>query len=291
MKLNHDVVTTPPRPAATVMLLRDGPADLEVFMVRRHGQSDVLGGAYVFPGGKVDKEDADAALLARADRSAHQLHAALGEPDLSADEAASMFVAALRETFEEAGLLLASGDRPVDSQRAQALAREGVGFAEILARLDLGLAVGRMVPWSRWITPIIPSVQSKRFDTRFFAVEVPADVVARHDERETTESEWLSPRQALDRYWAHEIALAPPQIMSLAHLSRHRRVADALADARRRSPPVIQPEPLDVDGFRVVAYPGDPHHPISRRAIPGPSRLIFRESRFEPVDGFDALFA
>ena len=65
MKLNHDVVTTPPRPAATVMLLRDAPGGLEVFLVRRHGLSDVLGGAYVFPGGKVDREDADDRALAR----------------------------------------------------------------------------------------------------------------------------------------------------------------------------------------------------------------------------------
>ncbi len=291
MKLNHDVVTTPPRPAATVMLLRDGPTGLEVFLVRRHGLSDVLGGAYVFPGGKVDREDADEALLARADRPAQVLHAELGEPDLPVATAASMYVAALRETFEEAGLLLATDDRPLDTERAQALAREGLNFAQMLDRLDIRLAVGRLVPWTRWITPVIPSVQSKRFDTRFFAVQVAGDAVARHDDRETTDSEWLAPRTALDRYWARAIALAPPQIMSLAHLSRHTTVASALAEARGRVPPVIQPEAMNIAGSRVVAYPGDADHPVAARAMPGPTRLIFREERFEPLEGFDALFA
>jgi 8-oxo-dGTP pyrophosphatase MutT (NUDIX family) len=265
MKLNHDVVTTPPRHAATVMLLRDGADGPEVFMVRRHGLSDVLGGAYVFPGGKVDADDAQPALLARADRPAADLHAALGEPALDPETAASMFVAALRETFEEAGLLLAGGAAAVDPARAAALAREGLAFGELLARLDASLAVGRLVPFTRWITPVIPSVQSKRFDTRFFAVRVAGDTVARHDDRETTESEWLAPRAALERYWAREIALAPP--------------------------PTIQPEPIKVDGLRVVAYPGDPAHPVAARAMPGPTRLVFRDDRFEPVGGFGALFA
>ena len=84
MKLNHDVVTTPPLPAATVMLLRDAADGLEVFMVRRHGLSDVLGGAYVFPGGKVDREDGLPELLARVDQPVQALHAALGEPGLPA---------------------------------------------------------------------------------------------------------------------------------------------------------------------------------------------------------------
>ena len=291
MKLNHDVVTTPPRPAATVMLLRDAADGLEVFMVRRHGLSDVLGGAYVFPGGKVDREDGLSELLARVDQPVQALHAALGEPTLPADTAASMYVAALRETFEEAGLLLATDERPLDIARAQALSRDGVPFTEMLQQLDIRLAVGRLVPWTRWITPVVPSIQAKRFDTRFFAVHVGDDAVARHDERETTESEWLSPRKALDRYWAREISLAPPQIMTLAHLARHRSAASALDEARGRTPPVIQPEPMNIDGYRVVAYPGDARHPLSARAIPGPSRLIFREERFEPVDGFESLFA
>ena len=290
MKLNHDVVTTPPRHAATVMLLRDGADGPEVFMVRRHGLSDVLGGAYVFPGGKVDADDAQPALLARADRPAADLHAALGEPALDPETAASMFVAALRETFEEAGLLLAGGAAAVDPARAAALAREGLAFGELLARLDASLAVGRLVPFTRWITPVIPSVQSKRFDTRFFAVRVAGDTVARHDDRETTESEWLAPRAALERYWAREIALAPPQIMSLAQLARHRDVASALREAASRPPPTIQPEPIKVDGLRVVAYPGDPAHPVRARAMPGPTRLVFRDDRFEPVGGYEALF-
>ena len=79
--------------------------------------------------------------------------------------------------------------------------------------------------------------------------------------------------------------------MTLAHLSRHATVASALSEAASRPPPVIQPEPIQVDGNRVVCYPGDPGHPLVRRAMPGPTRLMFRNKRFEPIDGFDALFA
>ncbi|MEO8249237.1 MAG: NUDIX hydrolase, partial [Burkholderiales bacterium] len=83
---------------------------------------------------------------------------------------------------------------------------------------------------------------------------------------------------------------APPQIMTLAHLAKHDSVASVLAAARARKPPLIQPEPIEHEGVRFVCYPGDDRHPVRDRAMPGPSRLCFREGRFEPLEGFDALF-
>ena len=88
-----------------------------------------------------------------------------------------------------------------------------------------------------------------------------------------------------------EIDLAPPQIQSLAHLARHRTVADVIREARLRPPPVIRPEPFEENGTRVLAYPGDPRHPERTRALPGPTRLIHRAGRFEPIEGFEAFFA
>lgn len=291
MELNHQIVTTPPRAAASVLLLRDGRDGLEIFMVKRHGASDVLGGAYVFPGGKVDSADGEGAAVACLREPPDDLHRALAEPALSPTGAAAMFFAACRETFEESGVLLA-GDADAATQRqAIELGRAGRSFADICRELGLSIAASRLVPWTRWITPVVPSVQSKRFDTRFFAGMVPAGQHAEHDNREATDSVWFTPRAALDRYWANEIELAPPQIMTLAHLTRHGSVASALGEAAGRPPPVIQPEPILLDGQRVVCYPGDPGHPIDRRAMPGPTRLMFRNRRFEPIDGFDALFA
>ena len=101
MELNDQPVATPPRAAATVVLLRDAAAGMEVFMVKRHGLSDVLGGAYVFPGGKVDRADADPGVLQQLSAPLEGLHAALGEPELDTATAAGFFVAACRETFED----------------------------------------------------------------------------------------------------------------------------------------------------------------------------------------------
>lgn len=292
MELNLDSVSTPPRPAATVVLLRDAPAGLEVFLMKRHGLSDVLGGAYVFPGGKVDAADAELDMAAHGDQPASALHAALGEPDISETTAGGLYVAALREAFEESGVLFAQGNAGAQpAAQAAALLREGLGFNAVLAQLALRLQTGAILPWSRWITPVRPSVMNKRFDTRFFVAAVPGGQVARHDDFETTDSVWLSPREALLQYWAGQIELAPPQIMSLAHLARHGAVDSVLAAARLRRPPVIQPESFDDGGERMICYPGDDRHTVREPALPGPTRLCYRNRRFEPLSGFEGLFA
>lgn len=290
MELNTQEATGPIRAAATIVMLRDAPGGLEVFMVKRHGLSDVLGGAYVFPGGKLDPQDAHPAMLARLDQSPDQLQAALHETGLEAVEAAALFVAALREAFEETGVLYAQGADSAIASRAAVLVREGRSFDEVAAAMALRLNASRLVPWSRWITPRVPSVTNKRFDTRFFLAEVPVGQQATHDNHEATDSVWLAPREALQQYWDRGIELAPPQIMSLAHLSRHTSAAGVLAQARAQRPPLIQPEPFEHDGFRVVCYPGDERHSVSARALPGPTRLQYRNKRFEPLGGLGALF-
>lgn len=290
MKLNNEEVLTPPRAAATVVVLRDGVAGPEVFMVRRHGLSDVLGGAYVFPGGKVDPSDADATARNLLDASPRVLHAALGEPELPEAEAVALFVAACRETFEESGVLLGCGATAAHAARAAELVRGGLTFAAALAELGLALDCGNLVPWSRWITPRVPSMMSKRFDTRFFVIALPPGQQAVHDAHEADESAWVAPREALARYWEGRISLAPPQIMSLAHLARHAAVADVIAEARARPPALIEPHSFRLDDTRVLTYPGDERHPVRARALPGPLRLIARNDRFEPPGGFEAFF-
>jgi 8-oxo-dGTP pyrophosphatase MutT (NUDIX family) len=257
MEINLEEITSPVRASASVVMLRDGAAGLEVFLMQRHGLSDVLGGAYVFPGGKVDPLDADPRALAQLGRPLAELHALLHEPALSPSEAAAIFAAAARETFEEAGTRLAASE---------------------------------LVPWSRWITPAVGGVVRKRFDTRFFVAQLPPGQQPRHDDHETTASVWLQPRVALQQYWDGAIQLAPPQIMSLAHLARHADVAAAMAEARSRKPPLIHPEPFEHEGERVICYPGDERHSVRERALPGPTRLHYRDKRFEPQLGFDALF-
>ena len=275
-----------PAPSASVVLLRDGPDDLEVLLLRRHSQSFVLGGAYVFPGGKVDADDVQR--VESLDRPPADLPALLGEPELTPEQAGALYVAAIRELFEEAGLLLAEVG-PQQAARAWTALRAGQPFDEVLAPLRARLCAGALQPWSRWITPTLSSVGRKRFDTRFFLAIAPAGQEPRHDEHEATESLWIAPRAALRRYWAGQIDLAPPQIMSLTHLARYRDVASAFAAARARTPPCIRPEPHDIEGTRVLCYPGDPGHPESEQQLPGPTRLCWRNERFEPDAGLAIL--
>jgi 8-oxo-dGTP pyrophosphatase MutT (NUDIX family) len=291
MELNTETVTTPPRPASTVVLLRDTASGLEVLLLKRHALSDVLGGAYVFPGGKVDDRDAAPGLLRHLDRSPEALHAELHEADIDDTTAASLYVAAIREAFEESGILLAEGARHAQAIAARALLHEGLDFEHVLSRLSLHLHTEQVTPWSRWITPKVPTVTNKRFDTRFFVSGVPSDQVAVHDNHEATESLWITPRAALQRYWQRDIELAPPQIMSLSTLTHFRDVAAVLRHARSVRPPVVAPEPFLQEGMRVVCYPGDERHSIAQRAFPGPTRLTYREGRFEPTTGFESLFA
>jgi 8-oxo-dGTP pyrophosphatase MutT (NUDIX family) len=291
LELNDQAVAIPARAAATVVLLRDAAGGMEVFMVKRHGLSDVLGGAYVFPGGKVDRADTDPEVLQRLGAPLDGLRAALGEAELEAPTAAGFFVAACRETFEEAGVLLAAGAMAQQVEAAQSRAREGLPFGENLAGLALRLDWNSMVPWARWVTPRVPAMINKRFDARFFLAAVPKGQEARHDNHEATESFWLRPRSVLEQYWGGEINLAPAQIMSLVALARHAGVADAFAAARASRPPMVQPEPFKHEQGRAIAFPGDARHPVTERALPGPSFLIYRNERFEPLDGFEALFA
>jgi 8-oxo-dGTP pyrophosphatase MutT (NUDIX family) len=263
---------------------------MEVFMVKRHGLSDVLGGAHVFPGGKVDAADTARDTLERLGTPLEELHAALGEPGIDAAAAAGFFVAACRETFEEAGVLLAEKATARHVGAARAHAREGLRFGAILAQLGLRLDCRNILPWSRWITPRVPAMINKRFDARFFLAAVPHDQAPRHDNVEATESFWLRPRAVLEEYWAGKVNLAPAQIMSLAELARLPDVADALASARARRPPEIQPEPFAHEHGRAIAFPGDARHPVARRALQGPTCLVYRNERFEPVGGFEALF-
>lgn len=291
MELNHQVPHTPPTDSATVIMLRDTPDGPEVFLVRRHGDSAVLGGAYVFPGGKLDASDTELDAALHLDHDVQALHASLAEPDLPAARAQGLYVAALREAFEESGVLFGVDVTRAQSGAAAQQLKAGQSFNDVIGALNIRLQTRSVLPWSRWITPLMPSHASRRFDTRFFVATVPAQQIALHDNVETTESLWLRPRQALQRYWDGELAMAPPQIMTMAHLSRHASVASVFSHAQSTPPPVILPHTFNQDdGLRVICYPGDALHSVQVRAMPGPTRLFFRNRRFEPEAGFEAWF-
>ncbi len=275
------------RASATVLMVRDGPAGLEVFMIQRHAGSDVHGGSYVFPGGKVDAADAAPGLRAHLDLAPPALRVRLHEPELGEDAAVALHVAAVREALEECGVLFARGEPDVV---AAARAPVDERFDGWVARQDLRLSVGALHPFARWITPENSlSSPGRRFDTRFFVAALPEGQEATHDNHEAVHSVWLRPHDALQRYWDGEIALVPPQIMSLAQLGRAADVASLLAETAARPPHTVRPHVCQVEGVTTMAYPGDPLHAERERVMPGPLRLLVRGRRFEPVDGFDGF--
>jgi 8-oxo-dGTP pyrophosphatase MutT (NUDIX family) len=289
LTINSDIVYTPPVPAATVMVVRDGEPGLEVLLVRRHANSGVLGGVHVFPGGKLDAADGQVPEAA-LDRPAADCLQALAEAGLATEIAIGLHVAALRETFEECGLLVGNAHGPDAVQRLRDHTAAGMAFGDAVQALGLRLPVSCLLPWSRWVTPRVPSVTNKRFDTRFFVALAPPGQEVEHCSFEATEAVWMPPRLGLERFWAGEIDLAPPQIMSLCQLAALASVADVQAAARSRPPVLIAPEPFDVEGQRVICYPGDPAHSCMDRAWAGPTRLVYRNQRFEPEGGLEAFF-
>jgi 8-oxo-dGTP pyrophosphatase MutT (NUDIX family) len=226
----------PARPASTVVILRDGAEGIEVFMVERHREIDFASGALVFPGGKVDPDDSDAAweeLAAQAPSAPER----------------SFFVAAGRETFEEAGLVLArqrgtreivdadAAHRLVDKHRPGLLRGEKT-FVDILRGEDLELAADMMVPFAHWITPErVP----KRFDTHFFMIAAPVVQLGLHDGAESVEGLWISPQRALSDAEAGTRTLVFATRMNLTKLARYSTVAEAVAVTR--SQPVVEVMP------------------------------------------------
>jgi 8-oxo-dGTP pyrophosphatase MutT (NUDIX family) len=254
------------RDAATVIVVRDGAAGLETFVLRRNIESEFVKGAYVFPGGSVDEADRHADLEAvcegRTDAEASAL--------LGIDSGGLAFwVAAIRECFEEAGLLLAYGGdgkllRLDDPELADAFAahRRAVDAGErrlvdVCAEEGLRLAVDAMHYFSHWITP---EGQPRRYDTRFFLAAAPEAQEGLHDEVETIASEWVTPADALARYHAKELDLMPPQMVTLRQLAEYDRVDDLLAVAAAQTHiPVMEPKFVRGSGGRMdVVLPGDP---------------------------------
>jgi 8-oxo-dGTP pyrophosphatase MutT (NUDIX family) len=264
-----------PTDSATVILLRE-PAQgaCEVLLVERHAQSRTLAGAHVFPGGLVDAADSAPALLAASTYLAPPMAAArLGE-DLAPPAALAFWIAAIRELFEETGILLATVEgAPLgfsDAARAarfrahrMALLAGELSFAELVERERLRLATDRVEYFSRWITPVNAP---RRYDARFFVAEVPADQEPVHDERETASVTWLAPAAALERTQAGALTLAPPTLRTLEDLRDLGSTARILEAARARLFPPILPKVVDLGGRMTILYPGDVAY---ARAVPG----------------------
>ncbi len=262
-----DPLSVPVRDAATVMLVRDGEDGLEVCLMQRNLDSDFVGGAMVFPGGGLDPADSSPAAYARCagrdDAGASRLL------DVPADGLA-YWVAVVRESFEEAGVLLArtASGGPVDLGDPALAARcrvhrsavdsGGRTLTEVLEEEDLYVAAGDIHYFSRWITPL---GAPRRYDTRFFVAAAPEDQEVTHDERELIGTHWSTPAAALAQHDAGEITLIFPTVRSLVALARFASAGDVLAHAAGLAvvEPVLPTITESPDGVRIV-LPGDPEH-------------------------------
>jgi 8-oxo-dGTP pyrophosphatase MutT (NUDIX family) len=206
------------------MLVRDAAPGIEVFMLRRNLESNQWGGLYLFPGGAVDEEDRHADLEAvcrgRSDDQASVILDVLSG-------GLAFWVAAVRECFEEAGVLLVEGDLPphIDEYRQQVETGE-VRLLDLCRRYHLTIPADDIKYVSRWITP---SGAPRRYDTRFFVAAAPPEQVPLHDDREAIAHLWTTPAGALERCHNGELDMLPPTVSNLEALARFDRVADVLA--------------------------------------------------------------
>lgn len=256
------VAPVQPRDAATVMLVRAGGRGLEVYLLRRAPSMRFAPGMYVFPGGSVDPRDAD-----------HQIGWTGPAPSVwarllrtSEPLARSLVCAAVRETFEESGVLLAGAsehevvaDTRGDDWEADRLALidRSLSFTEFLDRRGLLLRADLLRPWSQWITP---AVEPKRFDTRFFAAVLPEGQQTRDVGGEADHVVWMRPADAVRRWRSNALAMMAPTVANLRDLASCDTPEDVLAAERRIAP--VLPELRDVDGKVELVVPDGVDYPI-----------------------------
>lgn len=243
--------------AATVLLVRDGARGLETLMVVRHHEIDFASGAAVFPGGKISASDRDPRVAARCS----------APPDLD-DQQRALRVAAVRETFEESGLILArrNGTLLDGAQRAalhqrwgKRVAAGGEAFIEMVRDEALELALETLLPFAHWVTP---EIAPKRFDTHFFIAAAPPGQVAQHDGSEAVDSFWVRPADALDDCEQGRRTIIFPTLANLALLAQSPDVAGAMVAARARPVTRIQPTlGKRADGKTVPVLPVDCGYP------------------------------
>ena len=249
-----------PLDSSTVIVMRDDHGPLEVFMLERHIQSDFAGGAYVFPGGKLDPADADPALAGIVD-GWEALAARMGEdPEL----ARALAVCAIRESFEEAGVLLARHedgtpvrlDDPGWIDKRKAIANREIDATTLAKETGIRYAADLLRFWQRWITPVFAP---KRYDTRFFVAVMPEGQTPLHDDVETTASTWVRPADAITRGRSGQLVIIFPTRKTLESLEGLETTASVFDAAGSRSVEPILPRFVVEGGQGRVYLPSDPN--------------------------------
>ncbi|QDG51554.1 NUDIX hydrolase [Persicimonas caeni] len=258
--------------AATIIILREAARGFEVFMVRRHSKSQFMANRYVYPGGKLDAADSTEVAARHVEGlTPKQARERLAE-EVDPSTALGLFLAGIRETFEEAGILLArraGEDDLIDLTSDEEVAErfrvyrkqlmEGdISLSEVAERESLVFPLDRLGYFAHWITPY---VEPRRFDARFFVAIAPDSQRPLHDKRETTASAWIRPADAVAQNQAGEFMLAPPTLRTLQQLAEFESAEAAFEWALDHDPPTILPHMEQRDEHIWLFLPGDDEFP------------------------------
>ncbi len=251
-----------PRPAATVVLLREEQGALQCYLLKRNPDSKFFGGNFVFPGGAVSSQDRDLDFwLEHVDLTEKERDGRFGQP-LEGEEISCYAVSAIRETFEEAGVFLGSGGGLVENwleDERELRVTEGLPqdwLRERVAVHEILLGFSMLFPWSHWITP---EAMIKRFDTRFFVARVPPGQVCSPDCRETVQGAWMSPEEALEANLEGTVPLSPPTVITLHQMLPYTRLAEFERYLKTRSwGATIFPRMIRLPHGAMIIEPWDP---------------------------------
>jgi len=260
----------PARPAATVMLIRDGRSPLEIFLMRRHSAMEFVAGVMVFPGGGVDDRDRTADVAWHGPDRQWWAERFGVDPDL----ASALVCAAARETFEECGVLFAGAaddpdllvdDASVYREQRAALENKSLSFAEFLRSENLMLRADLLRPWANWVTP--KEERTRRYDTYFFVGALPEGQRADGDNTETDKADWVTPRAALDDFAEGRSFLLPPTWTQLDALDG-RTVPEVLAVERQIV--AIEPSLAAQEGgnWEIEFFNSDRYNAVRNRRAP-----------------------
>jgi 8-oxo-dGTP pyrophosphatase MutT (NUDIX family) len=270
-----------------VVLVRQGQREIEVLLVRRDDRIAFMGGAHVFPGGRVEARDS----MEPASSSCAGIDAVASRMRTPRIQAMSFHVAAVRELFEEAGVLLARNERgalltirggasPHFDQSRRDLAAGDITLIDLLRAERLHLACDDLAYFAHWVTP---AIETRRFDARFFMATAPPAQDASHDNAELTHSVWTDPARAIDACRRGDIALPPPTWTTLRWLSAFEDVEAAMRWARTRVVARVEPGFVQQGDTRIVLLPGDPDCPPVEGFEAPDTRFILEGGRWRPA--------
>jgi 8-oxo-dGTP pyrophosphatase MutT (NUDIX family) len=264
-----------PKNAATVILLRDKePEGFEVFLLKRHEKSSFMGGNFVYPGGRVDRDDGSPELCSLSKGiTFDEAHKILGGTT-SPEESFAHWIGGIRELFEEAGVLLAydqkgsffqikSGNEQEKFFNYRVLLQKGnVTICQMAEEEKLLFALDQLHYYAHWITP---EARSERFDTRFFIARYPLGQEASHDQKETIAGVWLTPKKALEENLKGEVSLSPPTLKTLEDLCRFKTMDEVFHSLKNRDIQPILPILMKISDIPLIIFPWDPEYALFQR--------------------------